>query len=305
MGGNDLIVTGAGDDVLDGGVGDDILEGGTGIDTYRFEYGSGHDTIIETGLTESSIIEIGSGVSLADLDITHDGDHLRLGILGSETSLTYLDWRHRRDVAPLEVRFNDGMQLTETELELKIKTGTDSADTLRSNRRAERLLGHGGDDTLLAKGGDDVLVGGSGNDLLDGGDGSDSYLFTTGSGSDRIVESSDDAISVDRVVFGSGTNPIDLYFSRSGEDLLVEQLNSDDQITIIGWYGSSGASIEQFSAADGSLIAGSEIDQLIESMASFTSSSGMDWSSAVSQQPDEVRTLLADYWANPTSATQG
>jgi Ca2+-binding RTX toxin-like protein len=191
--------------------------------------------------------------------------------------------------------------LSAADLDCKIKTGSEGSDTLRSNPRPERLQGLGGDDRLLGKGGDDVLVGGSGNDLLEGGDGSDSYLFAAGWGADLLVEASDDPLATDRVLFGSGMQPLDLGFSRVEDDLLVARHRSGDSVRISDWF-VDGASIETFHTSDGAVLAGDDVNRLIESMASFTATTGLDWSDAVDQQPDEVRALLAGYWETTGAA---
>jgi Ca2+-binding RTX toxin-like protein len=298
--GDDRLEGGGGADILAGGSGDDQLVGGAGSDTYRYDRGQGHDTIIETSRVEGSVIELGPGLAEADLLWHRDGDSLVLEVTDSGETLTYVDWWFRREVAPLEFRFADGTALSAADLDSKIKTGSEGSDTLRSNPRPERLQGLGGDDRLLGKGGDDVLVGGSGNDLLEGGAGSDSYLFAAGWGADLLVEAVDDPLATDRVLFGSGMQPLDLGFSRIEDDLLVARHQSGDSVRIGGWF-VDGASIETFHTSDGAVLAGDDVNRLIESMASFTATTGLDWSDAVDQQPDEVRALLAGYW-EPTGA---
>jgi Ca2+-binding RTX toxin-like protein len=299
--GDDRLDGGGGADILAGGSGADQLIGGAGSDTYRYDRGQGHDTLIETSRVEGSVIELGPGLAEADLLWQRDGDSLVLEVADSGETLTYVDWWFRRDVAPLEVRFADGTALSAADLDRKIKTGTEGSDTLRSNPHPERLQGLGGDDRLLGKGGDDVLVGGSGNDLLEGGDGSDSYLFAAGWGADLLVEEIDDPLATDRVLFGSGMQPLDLGFSRAGDDLLVARHQSGDSVRIGGWF-VDGASIEAFHTSDGAVLASDDVNRLIESMASFTATTGLDWSDAVDQQPDEVRALLAGYWETTGAA---
>lgn len=48
-GGDDTLEGGADNDILEGGTGNDRLKGGTGDDTYRFDSGSGIDTILDDG----------------------------------------------------------------------------------------------------------------------------------------------------------------------------------------------------------------------------------------------------------------
>ena len=43
----------------------------------------------------------------------------------------------------------------------------------------------------------------------------------------------------DRLVFGTGIGDSELWFSRSGNDLLVQVLGDDGQIQVRNWYASS------------------------------------------------------------------
>ncbi|WP_275078575.1 calcium-binding protein, partial [Pseudovibrio sp. WM33] len=55
---DDTLFGGSGNDTLNGEHGDDTLVGGTGNDTYKYEYGSGHDTIIDVHADSSEINEL-------------------------------------------------------------------------------------------------------------------------------------------------------------------------------------------------------------------------------------------------------
>ena len=65
-GGNDTVYGLADADRIDGGSGDDTLAGGEGADTYVFGYGSGRDTVNDSGGT----IELTQDVALTDLAAT-------------------------------------------------------------------------------------------------------------------------------------------------------------------------------------------------------------------------------------------
>jgi Ca2+-binding RTX toxin-like protein len=52
----------------------------------------------------------------------------------------------------------------------------------------DMLIGGSGGDVLNGAGGDDIMIGAGGNDVLTGGSGNDVFLFTRGSGADRITD---------------------------------------------------------------------------------------------------------------------
>ncbi|MFE1817261.1 calcium-binding protein, partial [Metapseudomonas otitidis] len=81
----------------------------------------------------------------------------------------------------------------------------------------------------------DTLDGGAGNDILDGGDGDDTYLFGKGDGQDTITELSGN----DTLLFTQGINSTDLWLQRTGNNLELSVLGSDDKVTISNWYASA------------------------------------------------------------------
>ncbi len=81
-GGDDRLEGGDGDDTLIGGLGDDTLIGGAGRDTYHLGLGQGFDTVFESA-GETSLIRLGSGLSVGDILFAREGDDLRLTIAGT------------------------------------------------------------------------------------------------------------------------------------------------------------------------------------------------------------------------------
>ncbi|MCL5061984.1 MAG: hypothetical protein M0Z70_13970 [Nitrospiraceae bacterium] len=54
--------------------------------------------------------------------------------------------------------------------------------------------------------------------------------------------------------------------------------------------------IDEFRTADGRHLHDRKVEQLIQAMATFTTNNGMSWSDAIQQKPQEVQTVLAQYW---------
>ncbi|MFA7281105.1 MAG: calcium-binding protein [Sterolibacterium sp.] len=171
--------------------------------------------------------------------------------------------------------------------------GTSAADLLRGfgnegdqlygNTGNDTLMGYGGSDTLVGGVGDDMLraayisaggidfspqetdantlEGGAGNDQLYGGAGSDDYLYNPGDGADTIHETgyvsfdgfSKSDTATDRIILGTGITAEDVMVSRSGTDLILKFIDSDDQVTLSGWYNTSGSRIEQLVFDDGTV----------------------------------------------------
>ena len=231
--GNDTLAGIEGDDTLDGGTGNDLLNGYLGSDTYRFDLGSGQDTIVDyTGsAADVDSIVFGAGITPDMVTQSQSGNDLLFTLTGTTDTLRvqyqYLSANYGIERAV----FSDGTVLALRSLspdDFAIN-GTAAANYLYGTNFDEVIRGLGGDDQLFGNGGDDTLDGGAGNDNLDGGSGNDVYLFGVGSGQDVIY------------VYGRGSDNLqltmdiaaaDVAVARIGSDLVVKLVGSTDQVTI-------------------------------------------------------------------------
>ncbi len=201
------------DDVLAGGTGNDVLEGGAGSDTYKFGLGDGQDLIIEGQTTGEDVVELGAGITPADVSIrwTLQGDMAltladgsRLTVRGQANS-----WSNEIGIETL--RFADG-------------TTWDRAMI------AERALSTtAGDDHVVGGYGEDTHDGGAGNDHFQDLGGYDTYHFGVGDGQDVIEDSSG------RFIFKPGIGQNDIVFSRDGNDLIATIGTTTDSVRIKDW----------------------------------------------------------------------
>jgi Ca2+-binding RTX toxin-like protein len=86
---NDRLYGGTGNDVLEGGAGNDQMTGEAGNDTYRFGLGSGQDSVSEynQGGTALNVIELGEGITAADVHVSRDQYNLYLNVKGTADRL--------------------------------------------------------------------------------------------------------------------------------------------------------------------------------------------------------------------------
>jgi Ca2+-binding RTX toxin-like protein len=296
--GNDILNGGEGDDILAGGAGDDIVTGGIGNDIYLFGRGGGRDIIIEdtSQVTGGDILRFDPDISFADVAILRDKKDLHFIIKDTGDVIILQQWKQGKEGYPINVEFGDGSVLTGDDLNIRQKSGNAGDDTVRGSRFDDRLYGQDGNDIILAKDGDDIVDGGRGDDRLAGMGGGDTYQFTAGWGNDIIIENDTGIDNIDTVAFGSGLLPLDLMFHQSGNDLRVSQIGTTDNITIQDWFLGSEFQVEVFQTSDGATLLNTQIDQLIQAMAGFTADTGLDWSSAVQQQPEEAQQILAASW---------
>ena len=239
FGGDDNLKGAIGNDYLDGGTGNDYLDGKEGINTYYFDRGYAHDTILAPQLTEKSVLtetHIQLGVLPEEVSIELFDKDIRIKIKGSEDTLEVRDVFADYSVFKT-ITFVDQTIWTLTDILPKLLLGTENDDDLKGiDTRDNKIYGFGGDDSIS---------GGSGHDYLDGGDGDDRIV--AGNGNDHLVGGSGD----DYLEAGTGN---DLLEGGEGDDYLLG-LDGDD--TLIGGQGNdeldggSGINTYIFNKGDG------------------------------------------------------
>ncbi len=113
------------------------------------------------------------------------------------------------------------------------------------------------------------MDGGTGNDRLRGS-GADTYRFGYGSGQDDIAEQQGVSGEMDRVELGVGIESGQLWFSQTGSDLAVSIIGTSDSLLVKNWYSGDIYHIEQFVTSDGSVLLDTQVQQLVDAMASFS-----------------------------------
>lgn len=131
------------------------------------------------------------------------------------------------------------------------------------------LVGNEIKNILFGGFGNDVFQGGAGDDTLAGGPGDDTYILARGDGADIIAEV-DEAGSHDVVSYLAGVNAEQLWFRQVGAHLEVSTIGTADKITINNWYADTPVRIEEFRLADGRVLLGSNVQNLVQAMAGLT-----------------------------------
>jgi hypothetical protein len=120
-----------------------------------------------------------------------------------------------------------------------------------------------------------------------------------GDGRDTIAEAGFGGS--DRLVYGATINPIDLVLSRQVNDLRIALHGATDSVTINNWYADPTARVETIQAGNGQQLLNTQVDQLIQAMASFTTQTGLSWDAAAGgagtvQQQTQFQGILAANW---------
>ncbi len=100
-----------------------------------------------------------------------------------------------------------------------------------------------------------------------------------GGGQDVIDNQYQLKTDFDQLQFGEGINANQLWFERTGDDLKVSIIGTNDSITVENWYGEvhdwyynyqdMTHQLDQFTLSDGRALVASQVDSLVQAMASF------------------------------------
>ena len=295
----DVLNGGAGRDTLYGDDGDDVLSAGSndtggwqslagsgGNDTYRYAKGDGWVRIgknAESADTGNADRVVFTDLSLSEVefsteaywvvDIAEDGSYKAI-----ERQGPVIQWSQGEESGRLSIaesaghierfEFADGSTLG------RIETGLPADAPAREAGRPDvRLVGTAGADVLRMGAGRDRVDGGAGDDELHGGEGDDTYEFTGRAfGHDTVTDTG----GTDTVDFSDGVSWDQLWFSRSGDDLVVSLMGTQSGVTVEDWWNGpllsnvdSGRQVETIMAGDRSLTSGA-VSRLVEAMAGMS-----------------------------------
>ncbi len=180
-------------------------------------------------------------------------------------------------------------------------------DILNGDAGNDYLYGDRGNDTLNGGAGNDTLYGDGGNDTLIASAGEDIYHFARGSGQDTFQGSDAAGIrGTDKYILdGDHFDKEHVWFQRSGNNLVVRLLGSTDQITFTDWYDAQGnlnKHIRGFEV-DGEFLNASDIQRLVNAMASFRPNDGITATGiSHAQLPPAVQAAVNAAWKSPATA---
>ncbi|WP_308426749.1 calcium-binding protein, partial [Vogesella fluminis] len=74
----------------------------------------------------------------------------------------------------------------------------------------------------------------------------------------------------DQLLFGVGIATEQLWFSRDGSNLQVSIIGTEDKMTVNNWFAGKANQIEIFKSGDGKTLLSSQVQSLVDAMASFS-----------------------------------
>jgi Ca2+-binding RTX toxin-like protein len=284
-----------------------VLTGGAGNDTYVVGAG---DTVVEaanegTDLVQSSVTWT-LGANLENLTLTGTGvidgtgNSLNNTLTGNSAANVFTggagnDTYYVGLGDSVVEAANEGTDLVQSSVNFTL--GANIEKLTLTGTGAINGTGNSLSNTLTGNSAANVLTGATGNDTLAGGLGNDTYLVDRGEGRDTIAENDGTVGNSDLLLYGATINPLDLVLSRQVNDLRLAIHGSTDYVTIQNWFSApTTAQVETIQAGNGQTLLNTEVDQLIQAMATFSQQTGLTWDQAIDQQPQQVEAIIAPSW---------
>ena len=234
--GNDTLQGTSDADLIDGKGGNDSVVGGGGSDTFVFNSGYGHLEINETYKNgEVPVLQLGAGITVSALHATKSGNNLVLsdGISSDQITLDGM-WSTAND-GVVALQLSDGTTLTRTQILALEMTGTPGADTITGTSAADVIDGKGGNDSVIGSGGNDTFV------------------FNSGYGDLEINEAFKSG-QVPVLQLGAGITASALHATKSGNNLVLTDGVSGDQVTLDGMWTTATDGVASVQLSDGTTL---------------------------------------------------
>ncbi len=319
--GNDVLTGGTGNDQLDGGQGNDTLTGGGGSDIYDFNTGDGQDVIVNglsTNTAATGMLQLGAGLDPANLWFTKSGNDLLIQVLGTTDQVKVQNWFANAGSSLQTLKLSDGSAIGTAAITALATAMTAyqsanagfsaaAATAMPVDASLQPVLDTGWARTITGTGGNDVLDDlGIGNDTLVGNGGNDIYHFELGYGRDVIVNGATGGSGPSGTLqLGIGISPDQLWFSQSGNDLVVQALGTASQVTVRGWFSGGTAPLQTIVTWDGSTIGTAAINQLEAAMAAYQQSNPGFTSASATALPAALNGAWANGWNTTLTGSGG
>jgi Ca2+-binding RTX toxin-like protein len=307
--GNDQLTGDAGDDQLFGGDGNDTLAGGVGSDLMVGGLGDDHYTVADTTDIVIEVDSEGTDTVVSSVSyalsqglenlvlsgagaITGSGNAAANSLIGSGANNT-LSGGEGNDILngaagadQLIGGLGNDTFIVDNVSDMILEyagEGTDRVNASVSYVLADNIetlvltefgasngTGNAGANTITGNTAANTLNGLEGADTLSGGLGSDTYIFGRGFGLDKISENDATLLNQDRVNFLDGIAAEQLWMRKIGNSLEISVIGTTDKLTVNNWYLGGAYHIEQLQLANGLTLLDSQVQNLVNAMASLT-----------------------------------
>jgi hypothetical protein len=266
--------------------------GGTAFtNTYLVEGDVGHSAI--TLGTSSDILEFGAGISASDVEFEQANDDLIIKVAGTSDAIDIpndLGWVGGPTSVLSAIAFADGTRWDLTHLLQTPLTftydGTAGNETLVGGNNGHSAFGN----YVFELGPNDMVTGANN---YGGTAFTNTYLVEGDVGHSTITLGT----SSDILEFGAGYSNDQLWLVRSGQNLQIDIMGTENELTVSNWFGNTGNTLGDIATADGLKI-DSGISSLVQAMATFSNQNPGFNPTAVAQAPTDatLQNAIAVAW---------
>ncbi len=223
-----------------GGLGNDSFETSASNDTYYFNRGDGHDSIMEYSHSydtidriifgegiEQSHVSVNGSVFDVVITITNPDDPLNFDSITLKMGLQGESGNHQRLVE--ELVFADGSVFDLAgRIDFATYLGTEGDDTYIDSAYQDIMYTFGGDDDITSRGGNDYIDVGDGNDVVEliQGNASTARTVYLGEGDDHLEHQGGGSVTFDA---GAGNDYFSMALDYEANGILGQ---GDDYVTV-------------------------------------------------------------------------
>jgi len=271
--GNDVLRGVNGNNVFKGGQGENLKIGGNGRNIYKWELGTGGDTINDHAIRKDvfgwgGTLKIGAGVDPANIELTRVSNDLILIIGETGERITVQNWFTGVDHQLIDIQFADGTVWSRADVNAMtpVLRAADDVNVINGFAGQNNII-HGNDrnNTIHGLGGNNIIKGGQGENLKIGGNGRNTYIWELGSGGDTI---NDHAIRKDTHGWGGtlkivgDVDPAGIEITRVGNNLILIIGETGERLTILNWYSGADHQLIDIQFSDGTVWSRADINAM-------------------------------------------
>ncbi|MGO4713340.1 S8 family serine peptidase [Bradyrhizobium sp. 2TAF24] len=311
---NDTLTGNGSFSMLDGYLGNDTLIGGGGYDVYVLGANYGQDVVFNGTGSGAASGEITVGAPPSGVWLSRSGSDLVVQMLGTSTRMTVKSWYTTTSAQLQWIVASDGSQISTSAIgQLQAAMASYQASNPTFNPQTATAMPAAlqgsvaslwGPGVLTGTGGKDTLDPGIGNTTLVGNGGSDTYQWRSGYGADVIINGvATNTGPSGQLQLSAGLDPRNLWFTRSGYDLVIQVINQPAQMTVRGWFANGYSQLSSLVLADGSQIGTAAVSALATAMTAFQNSSGFNPLTAIAMPTaSAVQAALTANWSRTISS---
>jgi Ca2+-binding RTX toxin-like protein len=264
---NVTMIAGSADANLIAGAGVDTLIGGAGNDTFYTGYDTAAGSTFTGGTGTNTLVAQVGDISVMNITGMDTLDAYGLGsVTLTADQLAEFGTINTGGTTGLVAAGAGTYDLTGKTLDsvMTLDASQTSADVtlIGSDQDGQTLVGGAGTDTLVAGTGTNVT--------LYGGSGATTYEFGSSFGQDTINNDGANSTPANQINFGSGITDENLWLQLSGNDLQIGLLGTNQSVTVAGWDSDAGSQVQSINAGGDTLVY-SQVQQLVQAMATYQS----------------------------------